>query len=170
MWIQQFFPKKHTHTYGHINACIVLINKRNFTLKYKDLDAVYFLSYYMLCMLAETVKFESLFILSHRMEEGRRRPHGVDAEEFEMREEFRHPRDLILSIAAQFWTTCHARLRQLRKILGDPSFRPPELLDHKTHNVRFISYFFPFLFSCTIAFFFLQECNPRNIHFLQMFG
>lgn len=112
------------------------------------------------------LKFESLFILSHRMEEGRRRPHGVDAEEFEMREEFRHPRDLILSIAAQFWTTCHARLRQLRKILGDPSFRPPELLDHKTHNVRFISYFFPFLFSCTIAFFH-KNASPETYIFLR---
>lgn len=113
------------------------------------------------------LKFESLFILSHRMEEGRRRPHGVDAEEFEMREEFRHPRDLILSIAAQFWTTCHARLRQLRKILGDPSFRPPELLDHKTHNVRFISYFFPFLFSCTIAFFFYKNATPETYIFFR---
>ncbi|KAK7491630.1 hypothetical protein BaRGS_00017083 [Batillaria attramentaria] len=71
---------------------------------------------------------------SHRMEEGRRRAYGAESEEMELREEFRRPRDSILSIAAQFWTTCHTRLRQLRKILADPTFRPPELLDHKTHN------------------------------------
>ncbi|KAL8568215.1 hypothetical protein ACOMHN_027738 [Nucella lapillus] len=71
---------------------------------------------------------------SHRMEEGRRRTYGAEPEEYELREEFRRPRDSILSIAAQFWTTCHARIRQLRKIIADPSFRPPELLDHKTHN------------------------------------
>lgn len=69
------------------------------------------------------------------MEEGRRRVYGADAEELEIREEFRRPRDCLLSIAAQFWTSCNARLRQLRKILADPSFRLPELLDHKTHNV-----------------------------------
>ena len=72
---------------------------------------------------------------SHRMEEGRRRAYGGEPEEYELREDFRRPRDSILSIAALFWTTCHSRLRQLRKILADPSFRPPELLDHKTHNV-----------------------------------
>ncbi|XP_076436361.1 protein unc-80 homolog isoform X3 [Babylonia areolata] len=71
---------------------------------------------------------------SHRMEEGRRRTYGAEPEEYELREEFRRPRDSILSIAAQFWTMCHARIRQLRKIIADPSFRPPELLDHKTHN------------------------------------
>jgi hypothetical protein len=71
------------------------------------------------------------------MEEGRRRQtmYGAEPEDYEIRAEFRQPRDSILTIAAQFWTSCHARLRQLRKIMADPSFRLPELLDHKSHNV-----------------------------------
>ena len=69
------------------------------------------------------------------MEEGRRKTFAPDPEDIELRTEFRKPRDSLLAILAEFYTTCVNRLREIRKILADPTFRPPELFDHKTHNV-----------------------------------
>ncbi|XP_071097692.1 protein unc-80 homolog [Haliotis cracherodii] len=71
---------------------------------------------------------------SRYMEEGRRKAFTPDPEDLELRTEFRKPRDSILSILAEFYTTSVSRLRELRKILADPNFRTPDLLDHKTHN------------------------------------
>ncbi|RUS69726.1 hypothetical protein EGW08_022512 [Elysia chlorotica] len=68
------------------------------------------------------------------MEEGRRKTYGQEPDDLELREEFRKPRDSLLSISAEFYTRCHARLKELRKILADPAFRPPELFDNKAHN------------------------------------
>ena len=69
------------------------------------------------------------------MEEGQCRPFRSESDDRELCEEFRHPRDSVLSIAAQFWTFSSGRLRHLRKTLADPSFRFPDLLDNKSHNV-----------------------------------
>ena len=69
------------------------------------------------------------------MEEGRRKPHASDQDDFEVREDLCKPRDSLLSISAEFYTKCYGRLKELRKILADPAFRPPELLDYKAHNV-----------------------------------
>ncbi|XP_021380201.1 protein unc-80 homolog isoform X3 [Mizuhopecten yessoensis] len=68
------------------------------------------------------------------MEEGRKKAYTQDSEDMEMRTEFRKPRDSLLSVVAEFYASCQSRLKELRKMLQDPSFRPPELLDHKTHN------------------------------------
>ncbi|XP_059153938.1 protein unc-80 homolog isoform X2 [Physella acuta] len=71
---------------------------------------------------------------SRHMEEGRRKTYGHEPDDLELREDFRKPRDSLLSIAAEFYTRCQSRLKELRKILADPSFRPPELFDIKAHN------------------------------------
>ena len=70
------------------------------------------------------------------MEEGRGRKsyYDQDDEDMQMRNEFRKPRDSLLNVVAEFYASCQPRLRELRKMLCDPSFRPPELLDHKSHN------------------------------------
>ena len=69
------------------------------------------------------------------MEEGRHRQYVPQDEDAEERNEFRKPRDSILNIAAEFYSTCHRRLKDLRRTLGDPNFKSPELLDPKSHNV-----------------------------------
>ena len=72
------------------------------------------------------------------MEEGRRGNktyYDQDDEDLQMRIEFRKPRDSLLNVVAEYYATCQPRLRELRKMVSDPSFRPPELLDHKSHNV-----------------------------------
>ncbi|KAK6194683.1 hypothetical protein SNE40_000272 [Patella caerulea] len=71
---------------------------------------------------------------SRHMEEGRRKTFVPDPEDLELRNEFRKPRDSLLSIAVEFYSSCTARMKELRKVLADPSFRSPELLDHKAHN------------------------------------
>ncbi|GFR73733.1 Unc-80-like protein [Elysia marginata] len=71
---------------------------------------------------------------SRHMEEGRRKTYGQEPDDLELREEFRKPRDSLLSVSAEFYTRCHARLKELRKMLADPAFRPPELFDNKVHN------------------------------------
>ena len=71
------------------------------------------------------------------MEEGRRKTYGQEPDDLELREEFRKPRDSLLSVSAEFYTKCYARLKELRKILADPAFRPPELFDNKAHNVSY---------------------------------
>lgn len=48
---------------------------------------------------------------------------------------FRKPRNCLLVIVTHFYSECHKRLKILRKIIADPSFRIPQLLDPKTHNV-----------------------------------
>ncbi|CAD5116523.1 DgyrCDS5405 [Dimorphilus gyrociliatus] len=47
---------------------------------------------------------------------------------------FRKPRNCLLVIVTHFYVECHKRLKILRKIVADPSFRIPQLLDPKTHN------------------------------------
>ena len=74
-------------------------------------------------------------VSSRHMEEGRRKTYGQEPDDLELREEFRKPRDSLLSVSAEFYTRSHARLKELRKILADPAFRPPELFDNKAHNV-----------------------------------
>lgn len=69
------------------------------------------------------------------MEEGRRKTYGQEPDDLELREDFRKPRDSLLSIAAEFYSQCCSRLKDLRKMLADPAFRSPELFDNKTHNV-----------------------------------
>ena len=51
--------------------------------------------------------------------------------------EFRRPRDAILCVVAEYYSHCSVRVRQLRKMLADPSVRSPELLDHKAHTVGY---------------------------------
>ena len=50
--------------------------------------------------------------------------------------EFRRPRNSLLCILAYFFSHCSNRIRELRRILADPTFRIPELLDSKAQNVR----------------------------------
>lgn len=72
------------------------------------------------------------------MEEGRGRKsthYDQDDEDIQMRNDFRKPRDSLLNVIAEFYSTCQSRLKELRKMLADPSFRPPELVDAKSHNV-----------------------------------
>ncbi|XP_055887561.1 protein unc-80 homolog isoform X2 [Biomphalaria glabrata] len=71
---------------------------------------------------------------SRHMEEGRRKTYGQEPDDLELREDFRKPRDSLLSIAAEFYSQCCSRLKDLRKMLADPAFRSPELFDNKTHN------------------------------------
>ena len=72
------------------------------------------------------------------MEEGRSRKsqyYDQEDEYLQMRQEFRQPRDSLLNIVAEFYSTGHTRMKELRKMMAEPSYRPPELLDHKSHNV-----------------------------------
>ncbi|XP_064639472.1 protein unc-80 homolog [Lineus longissimus] len=69
------------------------------------------------------------------MEEGRHNQYNYAAhdEDDEIRSEYRKPRDSLLNITAEFFATCLPRLKELRKMLADPSFKFPELLDYKAH-------------------------------------
>ncbi|CAG5120059.1 unnamed protein product, partial [Candidula unifasciata] len=71
---------------------------------------------------------------SRHMEEGRRKTYAPEPDDLELRDEFRKPRDSLLCMASEFYTKCFGRLKELRKIMADPAFRPPELFDNKTHN------------------------------------
>ena len=51
--------------------------------------------------------------------------------------EFRKPRNAVLCIVARFYSHSTGRIRELRKILADPTFKMPELLDSKAHNVSY---------------------------------
>ena len=77
------------------------------------------------------------FLLPRYLEEGRRRQQ--QEEDMELLKDFRKPRDSLLCVAAEFFSCCHPRIRELRKSLADPTLRPPELLDTKAHIVRPLS-------------------------------
>ena len=49
--------------------------------------------------------------------------------------EFRVPRDTLLCIVAGYFSHTTNRIRELRKMIPDSSFKPTELLDSKAHNV-----------------------------------
>ncbi len=49
--------------------------------------------------------------------------------------EFRKPRNSVLCIVARFYSHSTGRIRELRRMLADPTFKMPELLDSKAHNV-----------------------------------
>ncbi|KAL4233067.1 Protein unc-80 [Mactra antiquata] len=68
------------------------------------------------------------------MEEGRCRKGHYDQGDEDMRINFCKPRDSLLNVIAEFYSTSQLRIKELRKILADPSYRPPELIDHKSHN------------------------------------
>ncbi|XP_052808844.1 protein unc-80-like isoform X2 [Mya arenaria] len=66
---------------------------------------------------------------------GRKSQAQYDQDDEEMqRQDFRKPRDSLLNVVAEFYGACQTRMKELRKMLQDLSFRPPELLDHKSHN------------------------------------
>ena len=71
------------------------------------------------------------------MEEGRKKQYTHDLDDVDMKNDFRKPRDILLNVIAGFYSTCQTRLRELRRILADPTYRPPDLLDFKSHNVRY---------------------------------
>ncbi|ESO92838.1 hypothetical protein LOTGIDRAFT_232936 [Lottia gigantea] len=71
---------------------------------------------------------------SRHMEEGRRKTFLPDPDDLELRNEFRKPRDSLLSLVVEFYSFCGTRMKELRKVLADPTFRSPDLVDHKTHN------------------------------------
>ena len=78
------------------------------------------------------------FATSRHVEEGRKRQYTQETEDTELTNEFRKPRDLFLTVIAEFYSTCQPRLKsnELRRMLVDATSRPPtELLDHKSHNV-----------------------------------
>ena len=74
-------------------------------------------------------------VVNRYMEEGRKKQSAFDKDDLEMRNEFRKPRDALLTITVDFFVTCIPRLRELRRMMADPTFRQAELFDHKTHNV-----------------------------------
>ena len=49
--------------------------------------------------------------------------------------EFRKPRNSLLCVVACFFSHAFVRIKELRRLLADPSVRAPELLDYKAHNV-----------------------------------
>ena len=53
--------------------------------------------------------------------------------------EFRKPRNSVLCIVARFYSHSTGRIRELRRMLADPTFKMPELLDSKAHNVSHFS-------------------------------
>lgn len=69
------------------------------------------------------------------MEEGRKKQYTHDLDDVDMKNDFRKPRDALLNVIAGFYSTSQTRLRELRRILADPTYRPPDLLDFKSHNV-----------------------------------
>ncbi|XP_052063828.1 protein unc-80 homolog [Mytilus californianus] len=71
---------------------------------------------------------------SRHMEEGRKKTYVHDLDDTDLKNDFRKPRDLLLNVIADFYSTCQVRLKELRRILADPSYRPPDLLDFKSHN------------------------------------
>ena len=69
------------------------------------------------------------------MEEGRKKTYVHDFDDTSMKNDFRKPRDILLSVISGFYSACQNRLKELRRMVGDPTFRPPDLLDFKSHNV-----------------------------------
>lgn len=50
--------------------------------------------------------------------------------------EFRKPRNSLLCVVSAYFSHASVRIKELRRLLADPSVRSPEMLDHKAHNVR----------------------------------
>ncbi len=80
----------------------------------------------------------SMYDTFRYMEEGHGRNRRTVTHEDEAEitlNEFRKPRNYVLCIVARFYSHSTARIRELRRMLADPTYRVPELLDHKAHNV-----------------------------------
>lgn len=73
------------------------------------------------------------------MEEGmssRRNKHIQEHDDAELNlQEFRGPRNSLITVVSQFYVHSINRTRQLKFIIKDSSVRIPELLDDKSHNV-----------------------------------
>ncbi|KAK3087178.1 hypothetical protein FSP39_002695 [Pinctada imbricata] len=71
-----------------------------------------------------------------RHDDGKKKQHNQETEELEMANEYRRPRDALLNVVAEFYSTCQPRLKSpdLRRMMADTGFRPPELLDARSHN------------------------------------
>ncbi|CAF3522158.1 unnamed protein product [Rotaria socialis] len=57
-----------------------------------------------------------------------------DVDEHKQASEFRWPRDTLLSVISTFVHFSSQRLKELNKLINDPTFRMPEILDAKSHT------------------------------------
>lgn len=57
-----------------------------------------------------------------------------DADEKQIRHEFRSPRDTLLNIVSEFGCVASKRHKELYKIINDSSIKLIDLIDTKTHS------------------------------------
>lgn len=76
----------------------------------------------------------NFFYFLSRFIDDRTKSRAQDADERKQASEFRWPRDTLLSIISTYIHFSTQRSRELCKLLNDPTFRFPELLDAKSHT------------------------------------
>lgn len=69
-----------------------------------------------------------------RFIDDRTKTKAQDVDEHKQASEFRWPRDTLLSVISTFVHFSTQRLKELSKLINDPTFRMPELLDAKSHT------------------------------------
>jgi hypothetical protein len=72
--------------------------------------------------------------LFSRFIDDRTKNKAQDADEHKQASEFRWPRDTLLSVISTFVHFSTQRLKELIKLINDPTLRIPELLDAKSHT------------------------------------
>lgn len=78
----------------------------------------------------------AVFVVCIRdMEEGRQEHKRMEMELRELRAEFRQPRDALLGLVSEYFTTCLSRIETLKSHLTELRITPSYFLDSKSHEV-----------------------------------
>ena len=72
--------------------------------------------------------------MTHRIEEGRQ-DHEQELEQRTARNEFRRPRDALLSVVSEFFATCLTRHEVQKQYIERLKITPSYYLDSKSHEV-----------------------------------
>ncbi|CAF1474341.1 unnamed protein product, partial [Rotaria sordida] len=75
-----------------------------------------------------------IFYYLSRFIDDRTKNKAQDGDEHKQASEFRWPRDTLLSVISTFIHFSTQRLKELTKLINDPTLRMPELLDAKSHT------------------------------------
>ena len=128
----------------------------------------------------ESMRYEEFFIFSNqgvsscyspsRFIDDRAKNRAQDADERKQAAEFRWPRDVLLSILSDFVELAAQRLKQLKKVLNDPTLRRIELLESKSyasladisHTLLKLSSYDPVTISCRGLQSYFQKLLPST--------
>lgn len=129
----------------------------------------------------ESMRYEELFFSSNqgdssscfslsRFIDDRGKNRAQDADERKQAAEFRWPRDVLLSILSNFVELAAQRLKQLKKLLNDPTLRRIELLESKSyasladigHTLLKLSSYDPVTISCRGLQSYFQKLLPST--------